>query len=216
MSARLWNRLRREGLGGTARAVARRMRKVAYLREEHVWYQCDLKRSAVRRDLPEGLRLVRAEASQVDSVARLGQDLEEARERFEAGADVWLVVDGDEPVFLCFTFRQTAPVIAAADGMLVLPPGAACLEDAVTAPAVRGRGIASAAWAQVGERLGRAGFTTLVVKIETGNGASKRAAEKAGFLPVAVMRHQRTGARRHTAVRALGGGLGDELAARLS
>jgi hypothetical protein len=213
--ARFWNHLRREGLGATARAAVRRVRKLAYVREQHVWYQCDLKRAAPL-ELPQGLRLVRADASQVDSVVRLGQDLEEARERFESGTDIWLVLDGDEPVFLCFTFRQTTPVIAAADGLLVLPRGAACLEDAVTAPAVRGRGIASAAWVQVGKQLERAGFTTLVAKIETENGASKRVAEKSGFRPVAVMEHQRTGARRHTAVRPLGGGLGDELAARLS
>jgi GNAT superfamily N-acetyltransferase len=196
--------------------VVRRVRKLAYVREEHVWYQCDLKRSGVSLELPEGLRLVRADATQVDSVVRLGQDLEEARERFESGADIWLVLDRDEPVFLCFTFRQTTPVIAASDGLLVLPAGTACLEDALTAPAVRGQGIASAAWAQVGEQLALAGFTTLVAKIETDNGASKRVAEKSGFRPVAVMEHQRTGVRRHTAVRALGGGLGDELAARLS
>lgn len=196
--------------------MVRRARKVAYVREEHVWYQRDLKRAGASIELPQGLRLVRADEPQVDLVVRLGQNLDEARERFDGGADVWLVLDGDEPVFLCFTFRQTTPVIAAADGLLVLPPGAACLEDAVTAPAARGRGIASAAWAQIGKRLAWAGFATLVAKVETDNTASKRVAEKAGFRPVAVMQHQRTGARRHTAVHALGGGLGDELAARLS
>jgi hypothetical protein len=196
--------------------VVRRVGKLAYVREEHVWYQSDLTRAGARLELPEGLRLVRADASQIDLVVRLGQNLEEARRRLESGADIWLVLDRDEPVFLCFTFRQATPVIAASDGLLVLPPGAACLEDAITAPAARGRGIASAAWAQVGRRLERDGFTTLVAKIETHNGASKRVAEKSGFRPVAVMQHQRTGVRRHTAVRALGGGLGDELAARLS
>lgn len=196
--------------------MVRRVRKLAYVREEHVWYQCDLKRSDARLELPKGLRLVRADASQVDSVVRLGQDLDEARKRFESGTDIWLVLDGDEPVFLCFTFRQITPVIAASDGLLVLPRGTACLEDAVTAPRVRGKGIASAAWVQVGRQLEQAGFTTLVAKIETHNDASKRVAEKSGFRPVAVMQHQRMGVRRHTDVRALGGGLGDELATRLS
>jgi GNAT superfamily N-acetyltransferase len=213
--ARLWNRLRLEGPGATARAVARRIRKLAYVREEHVWYQCELGRDATPLELPEGLRLVRADATQVDGVVQLGQDVDEARERFESGTDLWLVLDGHDPVFLCFTFRTTTPVIAAADGLLVLPPGTACLEDAVTLPAARGKGIASAAWVLVGQQLRRAGFTTLVAKIETDNAASKRVAENAGFRPVAVMQHQRTGARRRTAVRPLGG-IGDELAARLS
>lgn len=185
------------------------------MREEHVWYQCELGRDATPLELPEGLRLVRADATQVDGVVQLGQDVDEARERFESGTDLWLVLDGHDPVFLCFTFRTTTPVIAAADGLLVLPPGTACLEDAVTLPAARGKGIASAAWVLVGQQLRRAGFTTLVAKIETDNAASKRVAENAGFRPVAVMQHQRTGARRRTAVRPLGG-IGDELAARLS
>lgn len=169
MFVRFWNRLRSEGPRATARAIAQRARKLAYLREEHVWYGCDLTRGTAPAELHEGLRLVRADASRVDSVVAVGQDLEEARERFD-----------------------------------------------VTAPGARGKGIATAAWILVGEELKRAGYTTLVAKIETANTASKRVAEKAGFHPVAVMQHERTGVRRNTAVRALGGGLGDELAARLS
>ena len=192
------------------------MGKLAYLREEHVWYELDLTARGPRGELPEGLRLVRADASQVDAVARLGQNPEEALTRLEAGNDIWLVLDGGEPLFLCFTFRHATPVIAASEGMLALPPGAACLEDSVTAPEARGRGIASAAWILIGEELRRDGFRALVAKIETSNGASERVAEKSGFQAVAVMQHQRTGARRRTAILALGGGLGDELEARLS
>jgi RimJ/RimL family protein N-acetyltransferase len=193
-----------------------RLRKLAYLREEHVWYERDLHGGFGAHELPDGLRLVRADASQVDWVVPLGQDRDQAQARLEAGNDLWFVLDEqDEPVFLAFTFRQVTPVIAAADGELDLPLGAACLEDSVTAPAVRGRGIAPAAWVLIAEQLGRAGFTEMLAKIETDNEPSKRVAEKAGFRPVAVMQHERTGARRRTAVQALGGGLGDELAARL-
>jgi len=213
---RFWHRLRAEGPRATAAAVSRRVRKLAYLREEHVWYGCDLNATTARAELPGGLRLVRAAASQVDSVVEVGQDLEEARERFEAGVDLWLVLDGERPVFLCFVFRDATPVLAATNGTLALPPATACLEDALTARAARGRGIGTAAWILIGEELRRDGFTTLVAKIETANTASKRMAEKAGFQPVAVMQHERTGGRSTTAVRPLGGGLGDELAARLS
>ncbi|MEA2378566.1 MAG: hypothetical protein QOD13_2473, partial [Thermoleophilaceae bacterium] len=94
MFARFLNRLRVEGAGATARAVVRRIRKLAYLREEHVWYERDLHGAAPALDLPAGLRLVRADASQVDCVVELGQDVEEARERFDEGADLWLVLDG--------------------------------------------------------------------------------------------------------------------------
>lgn len=192
------------------------MRSLAYVREEHVWYQRELGVRPAGCELPEGLRLVRADESGLDAVAQLGQNPQQARARLEAGNDIWLVLDGDEPVFVSFTFRQSTPVIAASNGTLTLPPGAACLEEAYTAPAARGRGIAPAAWTLIGAELAEAGFGTLVTKIETSNAASRRAAEKTGFRPVAVMQHQRTGARRRTDVLALGGGLGDELAARLS
>lgn len=198
------------------RAVARRLRKLAYLREEHVWYERDLGRPGPGVELPGGLQLVRAAEEQAEVVSVFGQDVHQARERLAAGNDIWLVLEGEQPLFLCYTFRAAAPVIAAADGTLELPVGSACLEDAVTLPEARGRGIASAAWSAIADELGRAGLSTLVAKVETDNGASRRVAEKAGFAPVAVMEHQRTGVLRHTAVRPLGGQLGDELAARLS
>jgi L-amino acid N-acyltransferase YncA len=198
------------------RAVARRLRKLAYLREEHVWYERDLGLPGPGLELPGGLQLVRAAEEQVGVVEIFGQDVNQARERLAAGNDIWLVLEGQQPLFLCFTFRTSAPVIAAADGTLELPAGSACLEDAVTLPEARGRGIASAAWSAIGEELGRAGLSTLVAKIETDNAASRRVAENAGFAPVAVMEHRRTGVRRRTAVHPLGGRLGDELASRLS
>jgi GNAT superfamily N-acetyltransferase len=197
-------------------AVTRRMRKLAYVREEHVWYQRDLTARTAAVELPAGLRLVRADSSQLDAVSQLGQNPQQARARLDAGNDIWLVYDGDEPVFVSFTFRQSVPVIAASNGTLALPPGAACLEEAYTTPAVRGRGVAPAAWTAIAAELDRAGFTALVTKVETSNAASRRAVEKAGFRPVAVMQHHRTGVRRRTDVLALGGGLGDELVARLS
>ena len=215
MFGRLFNRLRVDGPRAATRAVARRVRKLAYLREEHVWYGRDLTVRRTTCELPAGLRLVRADASEVDNVTLLGQDPDEAHARVEAGNDIWFVLQGDQPLFLCFTFRHETPVIAASEGTLALPPGAACLEDSVTAPEARGRGIATAAWTLIGEELRQDGFRELVAKIETSNVASERVAEKSGFRPVAVMRHQRTGVRRRTAVMALGGGLGDELAARL-
>lgn len=216
MISRLFSRLRREGTAATTRAIWRRLRKLAYLREEHVWYERDLGQPGAHLELPGGLRLERADPSQVEVVTIFGQDVDQARQRLDSGNDIWLVLEGERPLFLCYTFRAEAPVIAAADGRLELPLGSACLEDAVTVPEARGRGIASAAWAAIGDELGRAGLSSLVAKVETDNVASRRVAEKAGFKPVAVMQHERTGVRRRTAVRPLGGRLGDELAARLT
>ncbi|MBA3262227.1 MAG: GNAT family N-acetyltransferase [Thermoleophilaceae bacterium] len=157
-----------------------------------------------------------ADVCQVDALASFGRDPEEARQCLAGGNDVWLAFEGDQPLFACFTFLHAAPVMAASGGTLSLPPGAACLEDSVTSPAARGRGIAPAAWTLIGDELERRGFRAIVTKIETSNTASRRAVEKVGFRSVAVMQHKRVGPRRRTSVEAVGSGLGSELAARLS
>jgi RimJ/RimL family protein N-acetyltransferase len=212
---RLYQHFRREGFAATAREVGRRLRKLAYLREEHLWYELDLDDGRLRRELPQGLRLVRAGEPEVTSVAALGQDVEQTRERLEQGNDLWLVFEGERPLFACYTFRQVTPVMAASHGELALPTGAACVEDAVTAPAARGRGIAPGAWTLIGDQLEQDGYRALVLKIETANASSRKAVEKIGFRPVAVMQHERMALRRRTAVETIGNGLGEELAARL-
>jgi len=198
------------------RLALRRARDLLYLREQHVWYECDLDGGRPRRELVEGARLVHPGPMELEHVARLGQDAEQARERREGGNDIWLIVEGDEPLFACCTFRRTAPVMAAPRGTLKLPEGVACLEDSVTAEAARGRGIAPAAWTLIGDELQGAGYRTLITKVATDNAASRRAVEKVGFKEVAVMDHHRIGALRRTFVRPVGDGLGEELAARLT
>jgi RimJ/RimL family protein N-acetyltransferase len=194
--------------------VWRRVRRLAYLQEEHTWWQQDLD-DRPRFELGEGLRFVRATAAEAPAVVELGQDLDEALGRLQEGNDLWLVFDGDQPLFACYTFRQSAPVMAATGGQLDLPEGAACLEDSFASPAARGRGIAPATWTLVGDALRAEGFQALVTKIESSNKASNRAVEKVGYRPIAVMKHERVAMRRHTAVKPIGTGLGEELAARL-
>jgi hypothetical protein len=215
MISRFARRLRADGLGGTLREIGRRMRRLAYLREEHTWWQQDLE-DRPSFELGEGLRFVRATTAEAGAVAALGQDPQMALDRLAEGNDLWIVFDGDQPLFACYTFRQSAPVMAASGGELDLPDGAACLEDSLASPAARGRGIAPATWTLVGDTLREEGFKALVTKIETSNKSSNRAVEKVGFRPIAVMEHERVVMRRHTAVKPIGSGLGEELAARLT
>jgi GNAT superfamily N-acetyltransferase len=214
--SRLISRLRNEGLRATTREVWQRLRKLAYLREEHTWWQLDLDEQRPRYELAEGLRFVQATADDVGAVAAFGHDPEEALRRLETGNDLWLCLDGDEPLFACYTFRQSTPVMAASGGRLALPDGAACVEDSIATPAARGRGIGPATWTLVFDKLQEDGFKAIVTKIETSNKPSNRAAEKVGFRPIAVMKHERVVMRRHTAVKPVGHGLGEELAARLT
>ncbi|MEA2332866.1 MAG: hypothetical protein QOH58_3004 [Thermoleophilaceae bacterium] len=215
MIRKVRERLRSEGVRATAGLALRRLRNRAYLREQHVWYQCDLDEQRPRRELPPPVTLVRATLANVDAVGQLGQSVEEARERLEAGNDVWLALDRGEPVFVCAAFHHATPVMAASTGTLALPRGAACIEDSFTLAAARGRGIGPGAWTLICDQLEQAGYTAVVSKIETANTASRRAVEKVGFRPVAVMSHRRVARLRYTAVEPIGIGLGAELAARL-
>ena len=81
----------------------------------------------------------------------------EARVRIDAGHDLWIVLEGDRPLFSCWIFRGRTPTIAAPGGQLPLPADTVCLEDSVTVAAARGRGIAPAAWAAIADALAAGG-----------------------------------------------------------
>jgi L-amino acid N-acyltransferase YncA len=208
--------VRQHGVAATLREVVNRARPHVMLDEAHVWYQLDLDRVELRT-MPPGTRLERANGPLVEKVAELDRSPADAREHLAGEGDVWLVLgDGDQPLFLCYTYRRAVPVIAAPGGTLDLPSGVACLEDSQTSPAARGRGIAPAAWDTLGAELAGEGVRTLITKVGVENAPSRRAVEKAGFREIALMEHRRRGPWRRTRVHVSGDGIGTELAARLS
>ncbi len=54
---------------------------------------------------------------------------------------------------------------AARGGWLSLPEGTVCLEDSVTSPDYRGRGVAPAAWSQIAAAAAEDGYATMVTKV---------------------------------------------------
>jgi len=192
---RLARAVRRRGVAGLARQIALRARGLFYLDEEHIWYTLALSR-VDRLPLAEGYELRLATDRDLDEVCELTMSsIDDVRARRADGAQLWLVVGGPELAFLCWIFSRATPVRAAASRMLELPPGVACLEDSFTAASHRGRGIAGAAWAAIGEGLGVTGFEVLITKVEVENGPSRRAVEKAGFREACLMRLRRRGRR---------------------
>lgn len=195
--ARTTRAVRRRGLVGAVRLLGGR----AVLREQHVWYELPLDAERRRTALPNGLELVRASDAEVELLDLLPSvGVAEARRRRAGGADLWLVLDGGVPLFSCWIFRGRSPALAARGGWFALPDGTACLEDSITAPAARGRGIAPAAWAGVASAVAGDGFARMVTKVETENAASRRAVEKAGFREIAAMTLRRTGPRKRVCV----------------
>ena len=209
MAARISRALRKARQEGPV-AVLRRawelLRRPFFRKEEHVWYQLDVNGERPRREFVEGVRLVRASAEDAHRVEELGQVESEARERIAEGNDLWLVLDEeDRALFACWTFRSEAPVVAAPHGVLSLPAGTACLEDSVTSPLARGKGIAPASWTAIADTLAEEGFEAMITTVATDNAPSRKAVGKSGFREIGVMRLTRIGPRRQVALAAMGG-----------
>jgi hypothetical protein len=195
--------LRRHGLRGTIDQVISRTRTKLYLDETHVWYELALVNDRPRPALRPGLELIRARSDDLSLLEELPTvSTVEGRHRMETGNDLWLVLDGRQPVFACWTFSNSAPVEAATNGRLDLSSEIAYMEDSVTSPSYRGRGaIAPSAWSQVADRLENAGVKAMITKVGEDNKVMRWAMVKSGFREIAVMHFRRRGLREHTTVR---------------
>jgi len=201
---------RRYGLTGSLRralAIARRSAvRVPYLCERHIWYRLDLASERRRMTLPAGLELVRVGADGLSALAETETvGLLDARRWLASGADLWKIREGKHAVFSCWIFRHRTPVLAAPGGWLDLPEGTVSLEDSVTIPSHRGRGIAPGAYSGIADVLAREGVTTIITKVEEKNVPSRRAVEKFGFRTVADMRLVRIWLRPHVEVKVQAG-----------
>jgi Acetyltransferase (GNAT) family len=195
--------LRQHGLRETIDQVITRIRTRLYLDETHVWYELVLATDRPRPALRPGLELIRARADNLSLLEELPTvSTVEGRLRMERGNDLWLVLDGRQPVFACWTFSNSAPVVAATNGRLDLKPEIAYLEDSVTSPSYRGRGaIAPAAWSQLADRLEKAGVQAMITKVGEDNKVMRWAIVKSGFREIAVMHFRRRGLRERAAIR---------------
>jgi ribosomal protein S18 acetylase RimI-like enzyme len=184
--ARVLQAVQRHGVAGATRRLLGRLSR----RESHVWYRLEVGAPRPRIDLLEGLQLRRGTRSELSSVSSLyALTLDEGFERFDAGAELWLVVDAALlVVFACWIYHRLTPALAAPGGLLALPPDTVCLEDSVTAREYRGRGVAPAAWTKIADRLQAEGARRIITKVGTDNVPSQKAVEKAGFRPIAEMR----------------------------
>lgn len=181
-------------------AVARRAVGIAwerlYLAETHVWYELVLDGERAPRPLEEGLDLVESDDRQVGLLDQLpAMSPRDALRLRSRGARLFLVLEDGRPLFACWIHTGKTPAIAARGGWLPLPPGTVCLEDSLTSPAARGRGVAPAAWSELAGRLAAEGVERMITKVGVENAPSRKAVEKAGFREVAVMRLRRVGPR---------------------
>lgn len=194
--ARLRRALDRYGAVGTAkRSVELARETVVGYQQEYVWYTLPLRGDRPRRALEPSLRLVRASAADLPRLVWRIDDAD-ARRRLADGATLWLVLEGEEAAFSCWTFRRRTPIRAAQGGWLELPDDTACLEESMTAPAFRGRSVAPGAWTLIADALAdEAELRRLVTTVEEENAASRRAVEKVGFVEIGRARTVKRGGR---------------------
>ncbi len=177
-----------------ASTIVRSLFRVLYQHERHVWYAAATSAIRAERPLSTGLVLQRAGQEHLDLLSQLNLCGRSAAARFlAAGANLWIVREGERAAFCCWIFRGRMPVIAARGGWKGLPPDTVCLEASVTGADYRGRGIAPAAWSLIAQSLKEEGMRTIMTKVEVDNVPSRRAVLKAGFREVAVMDYLQVG-----------------------
>lgn len=204
--------LRRRGVGPTARLLARRLSPASGWSREIVWYHLDLlDPGRPRPPLDPEFTLRRGTRADMPLLRRFPHDTSVTvmsdrllADRLDAGATLWIVTAGDRPAFSCWTLVGEAPMGVGFPGV-PLPRWTALLEDSLSAPGFRGRGVAPGTWSAIGDELVRAGMTALLTRVEVENTASRRAVEKAGFRPVAQVRQWGSVWQPHAAVTFTGG-----------
>jgi RimJ/RimL family protein N-acetyltransferase len=205
MNIAMIDAVRRRGLVSCVKQALEQARhqasRIPYLRERHIWYRLDLPYAGPITSLPAGMDLLHAGRDDLDllrPLATIGRF--EAECRIAAGTDLWIVRDQGKAACSFWIFWDQSPVLAASHGWMPLPEDVVCLEDSITSPDHRGRGLAPAGWARVAMGLSRQGVSAVITKIEEQNIPSRRAVEKIGFREMAVMDMERIWMMRHVAV----------------
>jgi hypothetical protein len=198
--------LRHNSWRTTIGKAAQSARARVYLDRTYIWYELSLRTDRPRASLPSGLTLIRGDKNHLALLGELPSVHEWlARERLEAGNDLWLVLGRGRPVFACWTLHGATPLLAAPEGRLALPSDVVGLENSATSVSYRGRGvIAPSAWSQIADRLEKTGVKSIITKLEDDNKVMRWALARSGFREVASTHYRRVGFRQHATVRGEG------------
>lgn len=198
---RLRHQVALHGVKGTADKLARRVWNTLYLDETHVWYELSLTGDRPSPALKPGMELVRGGEEELPLLDEFPSISSPAgRLWMEGGATLWLLFDGVQATFVCWTFY--GPVkFEAAQGWLSLPPGVAFMEESAVSPSYRGRGVlAPVAWSRVADNLQHDGAATLITKVEEHNKVMRWSLARSGFQETFTMHFRRIGPLKRTTI----------------
>jgi GNAT superfamily N-acetyltransferase len=201
---RTWAYLFHYGLKATIhKAIQNLIAELIYVDETHVWYELPLRTDRPRVDKLLNLSLIRTGVRDLPLLHQLATDVSvyEARHRIEAGHDLWVALKGQKPVFACWVFRGSLPVLASRNGHITLPPETVAFEDSVASPAYRNRGIGLVVWPKIADRLEQSTAKTIITRVGEDNATARRAFEKSGFREVATVHFRRRGPWRELTMR---------------
>ena len=179
--------LRRDDVRRLIHMAAQRLPFTVYVHQRFCWTEMDLGTAPVL-PLPEGLVLTSAGVDDLGALRELGAWFERSRDWLDAGHELWLVRDGERPVGSFWVFHGMAPTDSAPHGWVSMPDGMINIEDTVTDPEYRGRGIAPAMYSQVYDRQKRSGRAEMVIGgVPEANHANRRAVAKSGWREFALV-----------------------------
>lgn len=183
--------------GGKLAALAPVRRAAGALvtyRETYIWFERELSAPPPAPSRQDEFELVAVTDAELDEFHQLGSTtVDQTRGYREHGGQPWLARLGGAAAFACWIHPRETPLSALRSGFMSLPAGTACLEDSVTAPAFRGRGVAPRAWEALAARYRDDGLRSLVTKVLDSNHPSCKAVGKAGFTEVARMHVRQNG-----------------------
>lgn len=191
---RLTTAVDRHGILGTARAAAHMVRDAAHQDETSTWFEVLLDQNRPRVAAAQGDLVLAADDDTFELFNAIGsQSAGVARDRRSAGGEPWVLLVDGKPAFCCWLYAGRSPINSMAGEWLHLPPAVRTLEDSITAPDFRGRGLAGGVWMALFDDLERQGVRSVVTNVLDTNVPSTKAVLKVGFAPVASMRYVRVG-----------------------
>ncbi len=199
----------KHGIAGAARAACRMVKDAAYQDEVSTWFEVLLDKERPRVPAVHGDLVLATDDDAFDLLNAIGsQSADVARRRRSAGGAPWVLLMDGKPAFCCWLYAGRSPINSMPGEWLNLPPAVRTLEDSITAPDFRGRGLAGGVWMTLFDDLEREGVRSVVTNVLDTNVPSTRAVLKVGFAPVASMRYVRIGPWSRQYLTPLGAGSG--------